>query len=86
MRSGECASLEFWGWARRLMIIGIHRESFLVMLRETSRLIHFVTEGDLTWIHVKVGWCDDHVRQFREVIFLSYDDHGSLALAVTHYM
>lgn len=86
MRSAKCGSLEFRGWARRLMIIGLHRESFLMMLRETCRLIHFVTEGDLTRIHVKVSWCDDHVWQLREVIFLSYDDHGSLTLTVTHYL
>lgn len=57
-----------------------------MMLRETCWLIHFVTEGDLTRIHVKVGWRDDHVWQLREVIFLSYDDHGSLALTVSHYL
>lgn len=64
MRSAKCGSLEFWGRARRLMIIGLHRESFLMMLRETCwLLIHFVAEGDLTRIHVKVGWRDDHVWQ-----------------------
>jgi hypothetical protein len=86
MRSAEYGSLEFWGRARRLMIICLHRESFLMMLRETCWLIHFVAEGDLTRIHVKVGWCDDHVWQLREVIFLSHDDHGSLTLTVTHYL
>lgn len=30
---GECGSLEFWGRARSLLIISLHRKSFLVMLR-----------------------------------------------------
>ncbi len=86
MRSGEYGSLEFWGRARRLMVIGLHRQSFLMMLRETCRLIQLVTEGDLTRIHVEVSGCDDHVRQLREVVFLSDDDHCTLALAVAHYL